>query len=206
MFSRGITGSNRVGVAAVGLLIALSVVACDENATESDPPDIVDESQLDFVPRKITAPPLETMDTSFWAVKGQDRELEIRYQGQGSSGTGKKFLEFVVEEQTLLRRPDGTLFAEGDSIQITVSIDPQLFVVTFGPSGLQFNPGEPAKLELDYDEAEDDFLVIEAAIDFWKQETPGDDWERQISVKTEELDEIEVLLTSFTRYGLAVGR
>jgi hypothetical protein len=196
---------NRAGVAAVGLLIAFSAVACD-NSTESDPPLIVDESQLDFVPRKGTAPALETMDTSFWAVKGQDREVEIRYQGQGGSGTGKEFLEFVVEEETLLRRPDGTPFAEGDSVEITVSIDPQLFVVTFGPSGLQFNPNEPAKLELDYDEAEDDFLVIEGAIEFWKQENLGDDWERQISVKTEELDEIEVLMTSFTRYGLAVGR
>jgi hypothetical protein len=197
---------KRAGWLVVGLLIVFSAVACDDNTTESDPPDIVDESQLDFVPRKVTAPPVETMDTSFWAVRGQYRELEIRYQGQGGTGTGKKFLEFEIDEETLLRRPDGTLFADGDSIEITVSIDPELFVVTFGPSGLQFNPSEPAQLEFDYDEAEDEFLSVESAIDFWKQENPGDDWERQASLQLEELDEIEVVIFSFTRYGLAVGR
>ena len=193
-----------LGVAALGLLVGLSLSACD-NSTESLP-QIVDESELDFVPRAAAAPAVETMDTSFWAVKGEDRELRIRYEGQGGPGTGKEFLDLRIEEETLLRRPNGTLFAESDSIEIFVTVDPQLFVVRLEPSGLQFNPNEPAKLEIDYDEAEDDFLVDEALFDMWKQESTGDPWERLGSVKTEELDEIEVLLLGFTRYGLAVGR
>jgi hypothetical protein len=190
-----------VVAAALGLLVVLWTLAC-ESSTESAPP-IVDESELEFVPRAVTAPPLATMDTSFWAVKGQDRELEIRYAG---SGTGKKFIELVIEEETLLRRPDGSLFAEGDSIEIQVTVDPELFVVRLEPSGLQFNPNEPAMLEIDYDEAEDDFLVREDEFDVWKQEGSGDPWERLASTRIEELDEIEILLLSFTRYGLAVGR
>jgi hypothetical protein len=189
---------------ALGLLVGLSLSACD-NSTES-PPQIVDESELDFVPRAGTAPPLETMDTSFWAVKGEDRELRIRYQGEGGSGSGKEFLDLRIEEQTLLRRPDGTAIAQGDSIEIFVTIDPQLFVVRLEPSGLQFNPNEPGKLEIDYDEAQEDYFDDEALFDMWKQESTGDPWERLGSVKTEELDEIEVLLLGFTRYGLAVGR
>lgn len=196
---------GRLGPAALVLLAGVVAAACD-SSTESGPPAVLDESELDFVPRRVAAPPLETMDTSFWAVRGQDRELEIRYEGQGGPGTGKAFLEFTVEEQTLLRRPDGSLFAEADSIEIRVLVDPELFVVSFEPSGLVFNPNEPAKLGLDYDEAEEDFLLREDELDIWRQEEPGDPWERLGSIKVEELDEIEVLLLGFTRYALATGR
>lgn len=190
--------------AAALLVVGLALAACD-SSTES-PPSMADESELEFVSRALTAPPLETMDTSFWAVKGEDRQLEIRYQGQGGPGTGKEFFSLVIEEQTLLRRPDGSLFATGDSIEISVTVDAELFVVRLEPSGLQFNPDEPGKLELDYDEAEDDILQREGEFDVWKQESAGDPWERLGSIKIEELDEIEVLLLGFTRYGLAVGR
>ena len=193
-------------VFAPGLSIAMIgfVAACD-SSTESEP-QIVDESQLEFVPRSVTAPPLETMDTSFWAVKGQDREVEILYAGQGGPGTGKEFLELVIEEQTLLRCPDGSSFAEGDSVEIRVIVDADLFLVRFEPSGLQFNPDEPAKLSLDYDEAEDAFLAREGEFGLWRQEESGEPWERIGIAQVEELDEIEALLTGFTRYALAVGR
>ena len=161
---------------ALSILIIGLVVACD-NSTESQP-QIANESDLDFVRRSAAAPPLETMDTSFWAVKGQDREVEIHYQAQGGEEMGKEFLELVIEEQTLLRRPDGTAFADGDSIEIRVTVDPDLFLVRFEPSGLQFNPNEPAKLEIDYDEAEDDFLAREGEFGMWRQEQSGDPWER----------------------------
>jgi hypothetical protein len=192
------------GVAATAIIVGLALAAC-VSSTGSEP-EFVDESQLEFVPRSLAAPPVETMDTSFWAVKGQDRRLEIRYQGQGGPGTGKKFLRLDVEEQTLLRRPDGTMFAEGDSIEIHVTVDPVLFLVNFEPSGLRFNPDEPAKLEIDYDEAEEDFLVREGEFDMWRQERSGDPWERLGSFQVEELDEIEALLLGFTRYALATGR
>ena len=203
-----INGLNRkvwpaLGTAAA-LAMSLAVSGCD-NSSEAEP-DTVPESRLEFVPRRTAAPPLETMDTSFWAVKGQDRRLEIRYQGQGGPGTGKEFLELNIEEQTLLRRPDGTPFAEGDSIEIRVIVDPGLFLASFEPSGLAFNPNEPAKLELDYDEAEAEFLAREQEFDLWRQEQAGEPWERLGTLQIEELDEIEVLLTGFTRYALAVGR
>ena len=186
------------------MMVAGFLVGCD-NSTSSEP-QIANESDLDFVQRVASAPPLETLDTSFWAVRGQDRELEIRYAGQDGQGTGKEFLSFVVEEQTLLRRPDGSSFADGDSVEIRVSVDPDLFLLRFEPSGLQFNPNEPAKLELDYDEAEPEFLAREGEIAMWRQEQAGDPWERIGTVQVEELDEIEALLTGFTRYALAVGR
>lgn len=198
---------NRWAASAVGMMFVLGAfAACDDDSTTDPGPVVVDEADLIFVPRAATAPDLETMDTSFWAVSGEDRELEIRFQGQGGPGTGKKFLEFEVEEETLLRRPDGTAFAAGDSIEIFVSIDPELFLASFEPSGLEFSPTEPARLELTYDEAEDELLQRESEFDLWRQEAPGQDWVLVGTVQLEDFDEIEASLLSFTRYALAVGR
>ncbi|NIR46424.1 MAG: hypothetical protein GWN99_18435 [Gemmatimonadetes bacterium] len=188
--------------AGLALLGLLALAGCADS-TGNTPPDMVDESELDFVPRRATAPAVQTRDTSFWAVRGEERRLEIRYTGEG---TGKKFLEFEVDDESLLRRPDGTLFAVGDSIEISVQVDSTLFLVNLEPSGLVFNPERPAVLELDYDEAEEEFLARESEFDAWRQEATGDPWFRVGSVQVEELDEIEILIFGFTRYALAVGR
>lgn len=194
-----------VGVA-TAMMVGLAAIGCDGDSSGPEVPDTVSEDQLEFVPRSSTAPPLVTLDTAFWAVRGEQRTLEIRFAGQGGSGTGTRFLEFEVEDESLLRRPDGTTFTLGDSIEITVSIDPVLYLVDFGPSGLVFNPQEPAELEIEYDEAEDEFLAREGEFDAWRQEGTGQPWERQASVQFEELDEIDVSVFSFTRFALAVGR
>lgn len=194
-----------VRVMVAGLLTTLVLAGCDGDANAPDS-NIVPESELQFVRIRAGAPPLETMDTSFWAVKGQDRKLKIRFQGQEGPGSGQEFLELVIAERTLLRRPDGRSFADGDSIEIRVVIDPDFYLASFEPTGLVFDPDEPAKLELDYEEAEDEFLDREMEFDVWRQERPGEPWERIGSAQLEEIDEIEAILFGFTRYALAIGR
>jgi len=193
-------------VAATVLLVVALATACDDSSGPDGGNTTLPEDRLDFVPRSASAPPLATQDTSFWAVRGEKRTLEVRFAGQGGPGTGSRFLELEIEDESLLRRPDGTAFAVGDSIEITVSIDAELFLVDFGPSGLVFNPNEPAELEIEYAEAEDDFLLRENEFDVWRQEQPGQPWERLASVQFEDLDEIEVSIFGFTRFALAVGR
>ncbi len=201
----GINNRRRLGFGLALLALGLGLNGCDSNS--SGPPDMVPESDLEFVTVQSAAPPLETTDTSFWAVRGEDRELEIRFAGQGGPGTGKRFLELKVDNASLLRRPDGTPFALGDSIQIFVTIDDaQLFRVRLEPSGLQFNPLEPAELEFKYDEADLSFLNREMEFDFWRQELAGQPWARIGSIQIEDFDEIEAELLSFTRYALAIGR
>ncbi len=87
-----------------------------------------------------------------------------------------------------------------------MQVDASLFLVNLEPSGLEFSSEEPAVLELDYDEAEEEFLARESEFDAWRQERAGEPWFRVASVQIEELDEIEVLILGFTRYALAVGR
>ena len=102
------------------LLPVLVLAACsDSSGPEVEKP----ESELQFV-RFPATPPLETLVVSFWAVKGDNREIEIDYLPEEVGEDGEEFLEFRVPNDALLRRPDGTLFAEGDSILITITVSP----------------------------------------------------------------------------------
>src|SRR5688572_24136980 len=97
------------------LFIVLLPAGCDG---PSDPDDNgVAEQNLNIL--VFTSPDaVPIKQASFWAVRGRDRKLEMDYVG------GEDFLEFEVRSNSLLRRPDGTLFQNGDSILITVTLDP----------------------------------------------------------------------------------
>jgi hypothetical protein len=192
------------GATAALAMVAVTLMGCNDSTGSA--PITKPESELEFVPVRTTAPPLETTDTSFWAVKGEERELVLRFQGQGGPGTGSKFLQFSVPDNSLLARPDGSSFQTGDSVEISVSVDPGVYIVNFEPSGLRFNPSDPAELELDYGETEDDFLIREGEFDAWRQELSNQPWELIGSLQMEELDEIEIDVLGFTRYALAIGR
>lgn len=179
---------------ALGVGIALFALACGEEG-----PITRSEERLEFVRVAATAPPLATTDTSFWAFAGRDTTVEILYRG-----TGDRFLRLELEEESLLSRPDGRLFQPGDSIRISISVDEGRFLVELQPTGLRFNPDEPAELELQYEFAEESFLERERAFELWRQERLGQLWERLPSLKIEDFDEIEAKLQSFTRYAIAI--
>ena len=158
---------------------------------------------LRFVALAATAAPLVTYDTSFWAVKGRNRELEIRTVATSDDEDGERFLRFEVPAEALLRRPDGTLFQPDDSVRIQVRVDPDEFIFQFEPSGLRFDPERPARLEVRYAEADEEDLAREEEFALWKQETPGSVWLRIATVTLEDLDELEAEITSFTAFSLA---
>lgn len=174
-------------------LVTLAI-ACDDEG-----PVTRGEGELQFVPFSATAPPLATTDTSFWAFAGRDTTVEILYEG-----TGKRFLRFELEEESLLRRPDGTPFQPGDSVLISIAVEPGRYVLSLQPTGLQFGAGAPAELELRYDFADEDFLARESAFAMWRQERLGELWEQIPSIQIEDFDEIEADLQSFTRYAIAI--
>ena len=81
------------------------------------------------------------------------------------------------------------------------------------PTGLQFNPAEPARLKIHYDHADGDLNddgvsdarddSIERTLAIWRQERLTDPFVRLTSVLTVETDEAEAELTGFSRYALA---
>jgi hypothetical protein len=192
-------------------LTATLVWACSDSA---GPPPPVPTSQLHFVVQDSLAPPLLADSASFYAKVGQDRRLELYYQGVAPGDTGERFLRFEVKAGSLLRQPNGTPFQAGDSILITVSLsDPARFDITFSPPGLQFNPADPARLSIEYTHSNHDFnedgvvdsrdATTETKLNLWRREPPDTMWTVVGSLKNEELDEIEADIISFTQYAVA---
>lgn len=102
----------------------------------------------------VGGPALETYELSFWAVYGRETEADIRYASQEQKDGS--FLSFKLPAFGLDKRPDGTPIALGDSVRITISVDPSQLLVRFQPAGLVFNPSAPAQLEMWYGVAEGD--------------------------------------------------
>lgn len=188
------------------LPLLLGIVAsCTDDATDpSGAPK--QEDELTFL-RFSSANALSVRSASFWAIKGQDRELEMTY------ADGSDFLEFSVDGNTLLRAPDGRLYNHGDSVRITVTVDAgNRMILRFEPSGLTFNPAAPAELEINYHEADDDIdgdgdrddhdARLELQLRVWKQERPGLPWLPQASFRLND-DEIEAKVLSFTGFAMA---
>ncbi len=204
--------------AALGLLAA---GCAGDGTTIVQPPedDERPESGLSFLRQAGEAPALLTTDTTFVATKGEDLEVRLFYAPEPGSGsaTGERFLELEIDGESLSRYPPtghpraGTLFAEGDTITIRLSVDPGRLIVSLEPTGLLFSVADPAELELRYANADDDYdgdgdddPDLEDEIDLWRQERPGDPWRRIGQLKDADEDRIRAFLTSFSRYALAI--
>jgi hypothetical protein len=92
-------------------------------------------------------------------------------------------------------------------------IDPDLLLFEMSPSGLRFNPDEPAELEIEYAEGDDDLNddgeideeddQLETQLAVWRQATLDADFERLITRLEVDLEEIEADIVGFSRYAIA---
>ena len=191
-------GRNRLIRAAIPVLLATAACSDATAPVETRPPD-----QLNILRLLPTAPPLLANSTTFTACKGQGAEGRLVFN-DGSGGEGEEFARLTLDGASLLTRPDGTLFAQGDCVQITMTLDdPTQILVRLEPSGLRFDPAHPAQLKLEYGEAEGVDSTIEAQISIWRQETPADPFVRIGSAVVENLKEVDANLFGFSRYALA---
>jgi len=194
------------------LALLAGLGACSDSTNPGDPNK--PPGQLTVVRLAPASLPLFNSPDSFYAVKGEDRELRIDFQDPATGGAGEEFLRLRVRPGSLLSRPDGTQIATGDSVLITVRIvDPTKILFEMEPSGLSFDPTEPAELKIHYNHADHDFnedgaidvfdsrLKSELAI--WRQELLTDPFVRLGSVNVEESEEINADILGFTRYAIA---
>lgn len=187
------------------LTLSAVVAACNE-ISAPEPREFVEDGELPILPVSADAPPLIQTTVSFWAVRGQAREVEMRYDASygGANGNGKCLL-FIVPSTAL----DGTDVAVGDSVMITVrAINASQFLFEFDPAGFQFNPAAPARLEIRYRWADrnGDGVANEAdggRLALYRQERPGMVWERIPSTQRNDLQEIHATIHHFTLYALA---
>ncbi len=191
---------------------AAALAACSDTGGP-DNGGVKPPGELTIIRLPAGSPPIYNPVDSFYAKKGEDRELRIYFE-DAVGDSGQEYLRFRVDAGSLLARPDGSLFQVGDSVLITVRVvDPAQIYFEFEPNGLTFNPSLPAQLKIEYAEtggdldddgdtdADDD--AIEQVIDLWRQELPGQDFVKLGAVKIEDLDEIEADVLGFTRYAIA---
>ena len=196
----------------LAIVWSLGAAACNDGTAPA--PVSRSADQLHFVRPAPSAASLPDTAVSFWAKRGEDRELRLYYNAQSGSGTGEEFLRFTVPAAALAQRPDGSAIAVGDSVLISVRvIDPSRLIVDFQPSGLRFSTGSPAHVrfelaETDSDlngdgvvDSEDDSLKTQ--LSFWRQEAPGQPWFKVASAVFTDLDEVDADVFGFTGYALA---
>lgn len=195
-----------------GLLLAIGTFACsDSSGPSSGGPRA--EGELNILRLDPASPPLYNPVDSFYARKGEDREIRIFFQDD-VGGPGEEYMRLRVDAPTLLARPDGTPFLFGDSVLITVRVsDPAKLLFEFQPAGLTFNPLKPAELKIKYAESDHDFNEdgvrdseddrIESELAIWRQDAPGSPFAKLGSLLFEEFEEAEAQLPGFSRYALA---
>jgi hypothetical protein len=191
---------GRSGLIRTAMPLLLVTVACSDSTgpAETRPP-----AELNILRLLPTAPPLLATSTTFTACKGTGAEGRLVFN-DGSGGEGEEFARLTLDGASLLTKPDGTPFAMGECIQITMALDdPAQVLVRLEPSGLRFNPAQPARLKLDYGEAEGVDSTVEAQISIWRQETAGAAFVKVGSAVLKDLNEVEASLFGFSRYALA---
>jgi hypothetical protein len=199
------------------LLLALSAgcgtdpgAAGGTGATDST----VAQDSLHFLRAATTAPPLADRHLSFWAVRGENREIRLMYRPAGGQTDSVEFARFRVDAKSLLSDSAGRPIPQGDSLLITLGIvDSLRLIVEFQPSGLVFNPSRPARLWLKFGEADPDLngdqvvnaadAALVASLAIWKQEHPGDPWQLVQSLRDMQALEVEADIPGFTRFAVA---
>jgi hypothetical protein len=196
---------NRAATRTLSALLC-AVAACGE----STGPTAVQKqgSDLHFLRLAATAPSLQSTVVSFYAQKGSDREVRVRFSN------GEDFLRFRVFANSLLQRPDGSTFANGDSVLITITVtDPTKLAAEFQPAGLKFSSANPARLQFEFGECDKDLngdgtvsttdTLLIPSISVWRQETAGGEWLKVGSTVEVELNEVQADIFGFTGYALA---
>lgn len=196
-------------------LLATALVACSSDSftpSADDGPTEKSESLLSVIAVSPTALPEATI-VSFYAVKGQSSEQRL-YTVKPDGSRDDEYLRFTLDGKSLLARPDGTPFINGDSVLITISVvDQSRMMFQFEPSGLKFSPGNPAELRIsyaaaggdldndgDHDSADDS---LETRLAIWRQETPGTPFQRLSSLISTSDHDVRANLTGFSRYAVS---
>lgn len=140
----------------LAILVAVQHAGCRDATTALSPPLTsaefrVAQSTPPILQQSSSAPALETYQTSVWLTKEKAASVTVRYQN------GDPFLQFEVPKDGLVAGAAGSFIRKGDSILVTLTIDPVNFAVDFQPSGLIFSSRSPANVTFWYANANLDF-------------------------------------------------
>jgi hypothetical protein len=200
-----------LALAALTLAVGAS---CTETTTTA--PDAATEraaTDLRLLATPYWTPPLATTQASFYAVKGKGSGIDIWYRPAAGRSDSSKFLEFRVGTNSLDRRPDGTPFATGDSVLISLTVtDPTHFIIEFQPTGLKFDAGDQPTLKISFAACGDDLnydgkvdaadAAMMSSLSFWRQEAPFQPWFKVSSSVAASVKEVKSALPGFSGYAM----
>jgi hypothetical protein len=191
-------------------LVALA--GCDHSPSA---PSTLPADRIVLVSAAPDAPALEALHVEFWAKAGDTRQVEIRYVGSPGYA-GDPCLQFVIPSNGLFRKPDGTSFAKGDSVRISIDVvDPKKFDFRFSPSGLKFDPQHPAEMRVSYkwvaSDANGDGVVdskdsaLLGSLAIWGREDADANWTRVSTSRDSDGQELKAKIAGFSQYAMAGG-
>lgn len=195
---------------ALGLL---ALTACGGGPVDPAPPETRPPSGLTIVQLAANHPAFFNTEATIWAKLGRDSEAIIYFEDAGG-GQGESFAKFRVRPQSLRAFPDGRLFSATDSVLITLRIpDPATALVELLPSGLQFQPSQPAELKFEFVHGDrdlnDDGVVngqdaaLEQLFAIWRQEILNGPFIKLATVKVESTRELKADILGFSRFAIA---
>lgn len=199
------------------LLAVLIGVACSSgsgNGSGGPNDSTLPQDSLTFLRPASSAPPLADRTVSFWAVRGQNREVRLMYRPYSGQHDSVEFARFRVDNTSLVNDSAGNPIAQGDSLLITIGVIDTLHLITeFQPSGLVFNPLKPARLWFKFAECDPDLnhdglvnaadSTLLASLRIWKQERPGDPWSLLTSQTNFSSQDVTADIPGFTRFAVA---
>lgn len=202
-----------------GLLLAMLAWGCRDQTSPLAPPVPAPMAQslasrtIPILQQAKTAPPLQTYQVSFWAHVGIASTVSVRYQPTFGQLVGDPFLYFNVPKNSLVAGADGVPLGRGDSVYVTLTIDPSSFLVDFQPSGVLFAQNAPAQLALWYGNANLDLngngvidgndKILQQQLAIWYQEAGSSAWFKQLSRNDTTHTLVGTLLYHFSEYAVS---
>jgi len=152
---------------------------------------------------------LDQYTAAFWAVRGEQRSVQINYLSS-TGDTSAQFLRLVTSDPAYV--PGLGDLTPGDSVLITVTIDPVTIKVSLEPTGLLF--GEPAQLQLSYGGADGDLngdgvvdgsdaYIESQLLGLWYREGTDSTWEPIPAVQSLADKAFTSLLPHFCEYAVS---
>jgi hypothetical protein len=156
-------------------LLAVLLAGCAEGSNAPGPPPISADGRFHEVRWAQRAAPVEFRvsrvagrgsstgtaaapifdgEGSFWAFTERDAGYTVSVLG--TDGTWRPYVTLTVPRGSLLRKPGGGEFARQDSVLITLRVDPASLQMELEPTGLVFNPLNPARLSMSYLDSDPD--------------------------------------------------
>ncbi len=207
------TLSGSIRRAAAAITVVAGAACSDTFLSSPSGPTENPAAALDIVQLPASAPATERDVVTFYARRGASREGRV-YFGDGHGGRGTEYLRLTIDKNSLAAQPDGTPFAVGDSVLITIRVaDPARILFTMEPAGLRFSDAAPAELRISYgvtagdldhngknDSADDD---EETHLAIWRQANPGAAFVRLDSRVSRGGKTVVADLPGFSRYAIA---